>query len=67
MHNSFNSSLKKSVTEIGKHIVSGHAAIAAVVFAISGLFTSGAFAVDLDEKVLAIAEQVHTEIGRAHV
>lgn len=60
MHNSLNSSLKKSVVETRKCFVSGHAVIAVVVFALSGLFTSGAFAVDLDEKALAIAEQVHT-------
>lgn len=60
MHNSLNLSLKKSVIKIRNCFVSGHAAITAVVFAISGVLTSGAFAVDLDEKALAIAEQVHT-------
>ena len=60
MHNSLNSSLKKSVAETRQFFASGHTAIAAVVFALSGVLTSGAFAVDLDEKALAIAEQVHT-------
>ena len=60
MHDSLNSSLKKSVAKTRQFFASGHTAIAAVVFALSGVLTSGAFAVDLDEKALAIAEQVHT-------
>ena len=36
MHNSLNSSLKKSVAETRKCFVSGHAVITAVVFALSG-------------------------------
>jgi len=60
MHNSLNSSLKKSAAETRKCFVNCHDAIAAVFFALSGVFTSDAFALDLDEKALAIAEQVHT-------
>ena len=60
MRNTLNPSLKNHVAGARMRFACGHVALCALVFALFGMLTPSAFAVDLDDKALAVAEQVHT-------
>ncbi len=60
MHNIFKQDLRNIVLVTRIRIVGGYAAIGFFVIALCSVFVPHAYAMDLDEKKLAIAEQVHT-------
>ena len=60
MHETLNSRLKKSGLQAFAKGLAGGPFLSSLVFAIYGVFAPIAFALDLDGKALAVAEQVHT-------
>lgn len=60
MRPTLNPNLKNQVLGVRLRYACTHVALCSFVFALYGVLTPSAFAVDLDDKALAVAEQVHT-------
>ena len=60
MHETLNPSLKNNFLKALVRGVDGSPFLSSLVFVLCGIFAPSAFALDLDGKALAVAEQVHT-------
>ena len=60
MHNIYKQDLLNMALRTRNRFVGGSAAMCFFVFTLSSVFVPNVFAVDLDGKALAVAEQVHT-------
>ena len=60
MHETLNPSLKNNFLKAFVRGVDGSPFLSSLVFVLCGIFAPSAFALDLDGKALAVAEQVHT-------
>ncbi len=60
MHETLNPSLKNNFLKALVRGVDGSPFLSSLVFVLYGIFAPSAFALDLDGKALAVAEQVHT-------
>jgi len=60
MHETLNPSLKNNFLKALVRGVDGSPFLSSLVFVLCGVFATGTFALDLDGKALAVAEQVHT-------
>ena len=60
MHETLNPSLKNNFLKAFVRVVDGSPFLSSLVFVLCGIFAPSAFALDLDGKALAVAEQVHT-------
>ena len=60
MHETLNPSLKNNFLKALVRGVDGSPFLSSLVFVLCGVFATNTFALDLDGKALAVAEQVHT-------
>ena len=60
MHETLNPSLKNNFLKALVRGVDGSPFLSSLVFVLCGVFATSTFALDLDGKALAVAEQVHT-------